>query len=105
MDWRHHFGLFWWDIPKTYEKLKRQLTKEVVGNTKLKKLNSKILDKTALILILFQNPLRIDTIRVHLIKIFREKVIKEQPQNLLQLFTYSFSKITILTAFLKKEDL
>ena len=85
--------------------MKRQLAKEVVGNTKLKKLNSKILDKTALILILFQNPLRIDTVRVHLIKIFREKVIKEQPQNLLQLFIYSFSKITTLTAFLKKEDL
>lgn len=43
-----------WDIPKTYEKLKRQLTKEAVGNTKLKKLNSIILYKTALILILFQ---------------------------------------------------
>lgn len=97
MDWRHHFGLFWWDIPKTYEKLRRQLTKEEVGNTKLKKLNFIILYKTASLLILFEN------LRVHLIKIFREKVIKQQPQNLLQLFTYSFSKITILTAFLKKD--
>ena len=69
--------MFWWDIPKTYAKLNRQLTKEDVGNTKLKMISLVlILYKTVLILILFQNHLRIDSLRLHLIKIFRERVIK-----------------------------
>lgn len=42
-------------------------------------------------LLLFQNPLRIDSLRLHLIEVLR-KADTDYVQNLFQLFTYNFSK-------------
>ena len=51
-------------------------------------------------LLLFQNPLRIDRLRLHLTEVLR-KADTDYVQNLFQLFTYNFSKnIYIINNFL-----